>query len=256
MQGIMTVMEEMFRELQSQGAYFILLVVASVLLYRLYEEKNRGYILYTILLMILVCMNPLMVFVLSKAFPVLASYKFFVLLPPVLIMIPAVVTEVLEKLRDFKKSIILLVLTVFLIAVSGSFFGIYRPSLSDKELLSREEKDIISLLEKENPELILADDAILPFLRTASHKNFQLLYGRDLYQANTDFGIIDIYDEDMMSLYEAMKNPAVTLDDILATAELYGCDTVVVKKPNEGKKVEGHYSRIYESKNYSVYKIE
>ena len=201
MQEIITVMRQLFHELQSGGAYFILLAVALCALYRTNEKRNRGYILYSVLVVVLICMNPFLIWMLSKAFPILGTYRHFSLLLPTLIIVPAALCELLEKVRDMKRNLLLIFLSVLIIGISGTVFGIYSGNVLTRDVLTDEETEVIHVLEEEEPQMVLADEEILPFLRTVGDWDFHLLYGRDLYQANTDYGIMDVYDEEMLSLY-------------------------------------------------------
>ena len=256
MQGILSVMQEVFDNTKSCGSYFALLLAAIYILFRLNEKKNFWYTIYTVFVILLVCMNPFLVYGLSKAFPVLANYRVFVLIIPVLLIVPFALTELLDKVHDTAQSRILLVLMVLIIALAGNMFGLYQGNTDTKKVLSGEEKEVIAYLEEAMPELIVADEELLPFLRTYGKEDFQLLYGRDLYQAGADFGIMDGYDEELLYLYEAMKNPAHTIKDALATAELYGCDTVVVKSFDKARKKYGHFTNVFETENYIVYSMQ
>jgi hypothetical protein len=71
-----------------------------------------------------------------------------------------------------------------------------------------------------------------------------------------DLGIVDMYSEELLGLYEAVKNPEDTIDDILATADLYGCNAVVVKQFEDAPKQLGHFKQYFYSENYIVYAIQ
>lgn len=253
MQRVIQTMGQLYLEIRTGGAYFILLLAALFVLYRLNKKKSSGYILYTLMIIVLVCMNPLLVYALSRAFPVLASYRFFVLLIPVLLVVPVAATELLDQIREFKRNLLLLLLIFIIIGLSGNAFGIYKGKQSSKEIITAEEQEVINCLEKIQPELIVADEELIPYIRTHSNQNLPLLYGRDLYQPDMDLGIMDGYQEELLSLYEATKNPKDTIDDILATAEIYGADTVVLRQYENAKKKAGHFSVVFETKHYLIY---
>lgn len=253
MQGILNEMAQLHFEIRSSGAYFILLLVSLYILFRINKKKNSGYILYTILVIVFVCMNPLLVYVLSRAFPVLASYRIFTLLIPVLLVVPVALTELMEQVRDFKKNVLLLFLTVIIIGLSGTVFGIYKENRTSRQILTVEEQNLIEYVVTLTPELVVADEELIPFFRTYGEQNISLLYGRDLYQPNMDLGIIDVYPEELLGLYEAIKNPKDTIQDIIATAELYGCDVVVLKQYDDVRDKVGHFSVVKETENYLVY---
>ena len=52
------------------------------------------------------------------------------------------------------------------------------------------------------------------------------------------------------------KNPEDTIEDILAMADLYGCNAVVVKQFEDAPKQIGHFKQYFDSENYIVYAIQ
>ena len=257
MQGITDVMAQVCSGVKAEGSYFILMLAALYILYRINQKKNQWYIYYILMIQILVVMNPIVVMILAKAFPVLASYSTFMLLTPVLMVIPFAVAELLEKSKDDKQGYVWLLMVAIVIALSGNLFGLYT---SDARGISSttQQEEVIGQLEKlqlEQPLFVVADESILPFIRTEAPA-VTLLYGRDLYQAGMDLGIVDMYSEELLGLYEAMKNPQDTIADILATADLYGCNAVVVKQFEDAPGQIGHFERYYSSENYIVYVIQ
>ena len=257
MQGIITVMAQVCNSIKAEGSYFILMLAALYILYRINEKKNQWYIYYILLTQVLVVMNPVVVMILSKAFPVLASYTTFMLLTPVLMVIPFAVAELLEKSRDDKQGFVWLLVAAIVIGLSGNLFGLYT---SDARGVSStaEQREVIRQLEElqqEQPLLVVADESVLPFIRTDAPL-VTVLYGRDLYQPGMDLGIVDMYSEELLGLYEAVKNPEDTIEDILATADLYGCNAVVVKQFEDAPKQIGHFKQYFDSENYIVYQIQ
>lgn len=257
MQGIMDVMTQVFNSMKAEGSYFIVMVAALYAMYRMNSKKNQWYIYYILLLQVFIVANPLAIWILSKGFPVLASYRIFMLLTPVLMVIPFAATEVWDKAKDDKQGLVWLLLITVVIGLSGNLFGLYT-SESSVNKCSAEQKVIIQELEalqEEKQLLLVADESILPFVRTEAPA-IQQLYGRDLYQAGMDLGIVDGYSEELLSFYEAMKNPEETIEDILAMADLYGCNTVVVKQFTDAPKAVGHFEQYKYTDNYIIYTIE
>ena len=257
MQGIISVMIQVCNSIKAEGSYFILMLAALYVLYRINGKKNQWYIYYFLLTQVLVVVNPLVVMILSKAFPVLASYSTFLLLTPALLVVPFAVTELLEKSKDDKQGLVWLLLVVIVIGLSGNLFGLYT---SDARGVSStaEQREVIRQLEElqqENPIFAVADESVLPFIRTDAPE-ISLLYGRDLYQPGMDLGIVDMYSEELLSLYEAVKNPEDTIEDILAMADLYGCNAVVVKQFEDAPKQLGHFEQYFNSDNYIIYAIQ
>lgn len=253
MQGVITNMMTVFDNLKASGSYFILMLAALYLLYRVNAKKNQWYIYYAVCCFVLVCANPLLVMILSKAFPVLGDYATFVLFMPVLLYLPFALAEFYEKMRDSRQVYLVLLLMVAVIGISGNLYGFY----TDATVLryGKEQKEIVSIVKEKQPLTVLADEDILPFLRMKTPQT-ALLYGRDLYQPGMDLGIVDVYSEEMLHLYEAMKNPEDTIADILAMADLYGCDMVIVKAFDKAPDKMGHYVKADETGRYIVYSVQ
>lgn len=253
MQGIITNMMTVFDSVKASGSYLVLLFVALYILYRVNVKKNQWYIYYALGSLVLVCANPVLVMVLSKAFPVLGDYATFLLFAPVLLYFPLALAEVYERVRDNKQVYQMLLFSVIVIGLSGNLYGLYL----DEDVLSygKAQKQIVTTIKENQPSMLVADESILPFLRTKTPET-PVLYGRDLYQPGMDLGIIDVYSEELLHLYEAMKNPQDTIEDILATADLYGCDMVIVKTFDKAPVKMGHYTKIEETDEYIVYSIQ
>lgn len=257
MQGIINVMAQVYSGMKAEGSYFILMLAALYVLYRINGKKNQWYIYYILLAQILVVMNPIVVLILSKAFPVLVTYSTFMLLTPVLLVIPFAVAEILERAKDDKQGLVWVLVVVVVIALSGNMFGVYTSDAAGKGSTAEQHVVIQQLaeLQEEQPLVVIADEEVLPFIRTDAPE-VTLLYGRDLYQPGMDLGIVDMYSEELLSLYEAMKNPTDTIEDILATADLYGCNAVVVKQFEKAPKKLGHFEKYYSSDSYIIYAIQ
>lgn len=257
MQGIMDVMTQVFNGIKAEGSYFILMLAALYALYRVNGKKNQWYIYYILLTQILVVANPLTVMILSKAFPVLGTYSTFMLLTPVLMVIPFAAAEILDRAKDDKHGKVLLLLFVIVIGLSGNLFGLYKNESTVIKCTQEQEAVLRSVeeLQEEQQQLVVADETILPFVRTKVPE-VQLLYGRDLYQHGMDLGIVDGYSEELLGFYEAMKNPEDTIQDILATADLYGCNTVIVKAFENAPVESGHFKQLLRTANYIVYTIQ
>lgn len=257
MQGIMDVMMQVFGAIKAEGSYFILMLAALYILYRVNEKKNQWYIYYILLTQVLVVMNPIVVMVLSKAFPVLGTYSTFMLLTPVLMVIPFAASELLAKAKDDKQGLVWLILIIVVIGLSGNLFGLYTNETLVTECTTEQKVVLreIENLQDEQAVFVVADDSILPFIRIEA-PDITLLYGRDLYQPGMDLGIVDMYSEELLSFYEAMKNPEDTIQDILAMADLYGCNVVIVEQFENAPEQMGHFSKHMDTENYIVYTIQ
>ena len=257
MQGIIDVMTQVFNSIKAEGSYFILMMAALYVLYRVNGKRNQWYIYYVLLILVLVVANPLTVMILSKAFPVLGSYTIFMMLVPVLMGIPFAAAELIDKAKDEKQAFVWFLLIAVVIGLSGNLFGLYtndavsrKCTMEQKALLKSVEE-----LQEEQAVLAVADESILPYVRTEI-PSVQLLYGRDLYQPGMDLGIVDGYSEELLSFYEAMKNPEDTITDILAMADLYGCNAVIVKQFENAPKELGHFKKHKTTDNYILYTIQ
>ena len=255
MQGVIANMMTVFDNLKSSGSYLVLMLAALYILYRVNAKKNQWYIYYAVCCLVLVCANPLLVMILSKAFPVLGDYAAFILFMPVLLYLPFALSEFYEKLRDSRKVYPVLLLMVAVIGISGNLYGFYTDTDAKILRYGKEQKEIVSIVKENQPVTVLADEDILPFLRMKVPQT-SLLYGRDLYQPGMDLGIVDVYSEEMLHLYEAMKNPEDTIGDILATADLYGCDMVILKTFDKAPDKMGHYVKTDETGRYIVYSVQ
>ncbi len=255
MQGILNTMLSVYDEVRADGSYFILMLAALYVLYRVNVKKNQWSIYYALFGLVLVCANPILVFILSKAFPVLGSYTPFLLFVPVLFYIPFAVAEIYEKIYDNKQAAMLLVVLAVVIGISGNLYGLYQGDTVSADRYGKAQKAVVEQIRKEQPMLVAADESLIPFLRIKAPE-VQLLYGRDLYQPGMDLGIIDVYGEELLHFYEAMKNPEDTLDDILATADMYGCDMVVISSFENAPVSKGHFTKTADTGAYIVYSVQ
>lgn len=255
MQGIINTMLAVYDQVRASGSYLILMIGALYILYRFNAKKNQWSIYYALISLILVCANPVLVMILSKAFPVLGNYSQFLLFVPVLFYIPLAAAELYERIFDNRHATRALILIVIVIGLSGNLYGMYEKDSTSAQQYGITQQEAVELIKKEQPALVVADDTLLPFLRVKAPQ-IQLLYGRDLYQQGMDLGIIDVYGEELLHLYEAMKNPEDTINDILAMADMYGCDMVVVKSFEKAPDTLGHFTKTAETENYIVYSVQ
>ena len=256
MQEVISNMINAFDTSKISGSYFLLYLISLFVLYIINQEKNRGFLLFGIGVLLIVVGNPFTVWVISRIFPVMTTYTPFILLIPVLLYIPYACVELFECLKDNKKKKILMVLLFLMIAVSGNIFGFYKKGLITQNHVpfSKEEKEIIQSLDDENV-LVLADESIAPYMRSFTN-HIKLLYGKDLWTPGLDIGIMDEYSEEMLDLYEIMKNPEECMGDIVKTAAIYECDIIVVKNFKSHKDLAGSYELKQETEHYLVYGLK
>ncbi len=255
MQGILDIMILVYDEIRASGSYLILMIASLYVLYRINAKRNQWVIYYALFTLVFVCANPLLVLILSKAFPVLASYTQFLLFVPVLFYIPFAVAETFEKIYSNKQSVLLLVVLWLLIGISGNLYGLYQNDAAMTECYGSDRKTVIECIKEEQPALVVADETLIPFLRRKAPE-ISLLYGRDLYQPGLDLGIIDGYSEEVQHLYRAMRNPQETIRDILTMADMYACDLVVVKTFENAPEKVGHFTKLEDTGTYIVYSVQ
>lgn len=255
MQGIIELMMTTYNDVRMEGSYLILLLASLYVLYRLNAKKHQWSIYYALMGLVLVCADPLLVRILSQAFPVLGSFQLFLLFVPLLFYIPFAAAELYERRYDNKHAAAFLIVLILLIGISGNLYGMYQDENVQTHRYTKSQQEMIEWIQKEQPVLVAADESLLPFLRTKAPE-IELLYGRDLYQSGMDLGIIDVYGEELLHFYEAMKEPENTLDDILETADLYGCDMVVIRSFEDAPKTLGHFVKTEETGHYIVYCIQ
>ena len=255
MQGILEIMLSVYDNVREGGSYLILMMAALYVLYRVDAKKNQWFIYYALISLIFVCANPVLVLILSKAFPVLGWYTQFLLFVPVLFYIPFAAAETFEKIYHNKQAAVLLGVFVLVIGISGNLYGLYQDDEVSMERYGSDQKKVVECIQEEQPALVVADDSALPFIRRKVPE-ISLLYGRDLYQPGLDLGIIDGYGEELQHLHAAMQNPEGAIRDILAIADMYGCDMVVVKSFKNAPAKEGHFTKIADTGTYIVYSVQ
>ena len=96
MQGILNTMMTVYDSVRASGSYLILLFSALYMLYRVNAKKNQWCIYYALFSLILVCANPVLVLILSKAFPALGTYSHFLLFVPTLLYVPLALTNAFD----------------------------------------------------------------------------------------------------------------------------------------------------------------
>ena len=249
-------MNTYFSDSKMAGSYFMLFLVSIFLLYYLDKEKHKWFILYGIALLVVVVMNPLTVWVLSKAFPALAIYEPFTLLIPTMLYIPFTVTELVEKFKTAKYRHFLWVALIFLICICGNLFGHYsKNTINAYNKYDDEKREIVKYLSDKKPELVLADESIIPFI-TDSAEDVPMLYGKDMWTYGLDMGIMDSYTEEEVRLYRAMEDAQIKSDYIADTAAEFGCDIIVIKRYDDALTLVGRYVMAKQTENYLIYEAE
>jgi len=249
-------MLQYFSNSKLAGSYFLLFLVSIVLLYYMNKEKNVWFIMYGIVLLVVVVMNPIVVWVLAQVFPVLSTYRPLTLLVPILFYIPFAATELAERLKSRKIRHLVVLILVFLIFVAGNMCGLVtKYSVSDNNVTTSEEKKIVEYLNKIHPAMVLADESIIPAI-SARADAIPLFYGRDLWMANLDTGIMDGYNEEAYTLFDAMKNSEENAEFIAETAAEYSCDVIIMDYYDEAPLLLKAYKLEEKTNNYLIYVLK
>lgn len=252
----LSTMIEYFQNSKLAGSYFMLYLVSIVLMYYLNRDKHKWFILYGIALMVVVVLNPITVWILSKAFPALAIYRPFTYLIPVFLYIPFTIAQLFDEIKEAKTRHILMAAVVFFISICGNLCGFYQKYTVNYENTPDEEKQaIVVMLEDMNPQMVLASQAIIPYL-TDGVSNIPLLYGKDMWQYGMDTGIMDGYGEAERSLFFAMQDIEGKADYIADTAYECGCDIIVIDSTDYSSEELGVYELINHTDNYLIYRMK
>jgi len=247
------IMLQYFSQTKLAGSYFLLFLVSIVLLYYMNKEKNVWFIMYGIVLLVLVIMNPLVVWVLAQAFPVLGSFGPLTMLVPILFYVPFAATELTDVLKERKTRHIVVCILVFLIFICGNMCGFLKEySVNDYNVSDAEERGIVTFLDEKKPSMVLADESIVQTI-TARGNMIPLFYGRDLWTANMDTGIMDGYNEEAYTLFDAMKNSEENAEFIADTACEYSCDIIVMDYFEKAPQKLGNYKLEKQTLNYLIY---
>ena len=207
--------------------------------------------LYGLLALVLVVMNPLAVWIFNKVTPIAGQYyKIWGLLLFLFLCAYGMVCF-LSILREKKQKIFVALGFVVLIGLAGSSYGLMSERMAKQDYT--EEAEVVQRIRKEEKDvLILATDSILEYIGVYEPQ-LKVLYGKDLYTANLDLGIMDAYSEELLHLYEAVKQPKGCMGEISNMAVMYDCDVIVVKRFENAPDKAGVYYKRDVTENYILY---
>ena len=255
MRETIDIMLTYFSDSKLAGSYFLLFLVSIVLLYYINREKNRWFVLYGILILAVVIMNPIVVWILIQIFPSLSAYAPVTLLTPVLFYVPFAAAELTDSLKDIKIRRIIVAILVFLIFICGNMCGMVTDfSVDDNNITTKEELDIVRYLEDVSPQMVLADESLISTISKRG-RLIPLFYGRDLWTHDMDTGIMDGYNEEAYTLFDAMKNSEENADFIAETAYEYRCDIIVMDSFEDYPHLLGNYKLAAHTPNYLIYEM-
>ena len=259
-----------FREYKEAGSYFLFFILALGLglsiawdRYGKSEMKDNWMVeeakkqiqlwpfLYAALVLVLVVVNPLMVFLYHKMTFITGQYhKMWSLLMLLFVSAYGFVCF-LSILREEKQKLLLVGGFVLLIGLAGSSYGLTANRQGKEEW--KEEEKVLGIVKQEEGEiLLLAVDPVLEYVGIFEPE-IKVLYGKDLYTPNLDLGIMDTYDPELLNLYEAVKNPTGCMGEIANTAFMYDCDVIVVERFENAPDKAGAYYKEEETDSYLVY---
>ena len=270
MREILEVMLSTFQETKASGSYvlfyFLVLGLGLAIAWDRYsktkmednwmveEAKKKIQLwpfLYGLCAVILVVANPLAIWIFNRLTPIAGQYyKVWTILLFLFLCAYGIVCF-LSLLRERHQQVILICGFVVLIGLAGSGYGILadRGSKSDYA----EEEKVVQWIEEANQEaLVLATDKLLEYVGVYEPQ-ISVLYGKDIYTANLDLGIMDTYPPELMQLYEAMKQPEGSMGEISNVAYMFDCDILVVKAFENAPDKAGVYYKREILDNYIIY---
>lgn len=250
------IMLDYFSHTKLAGSYFLLFLVSIVLLYYLHKERNVWFILYGIAILVIIVMNPIVVWALMQVFPALEAYEPLTMLIPVLLYVPFAATELIDTLNKNKRvRHIIALIIVLLISICGNTFGFFKDySVTDANLVTSEEREIVRMLDEKQPQLVLADEKMIPAINEFGHM-IPLIYGRDLWTADMDTGIMDGYNEEAYTFFDVMRDSEGNALFIADAAYEYSCDIIVMNYFEEAPTKLGKYSLDKTTQNYLIYVV-
>ena len=207
--------------------------------------------LYGLLALVLVAMNPLSIWLLNKFTPIAGQYyKVWGLLLFLFLCAYGMVCF-LSILREKKQRILVALGFVILIGLAGSGYGL-TAKRNSKDAFEEEAGVVQMICEKKENAMVLATDSVLEYIGIYE-PGMRVLYGKDIYTANLDLGIMDAYPQELMNLYEAVKSPQGAMGEISNVAVMYDCDVLVMKKFDNAPDKAGVYYKLKETENYILY---
>ena len=207
--------------------------------------------LYGLCAMLLVVANPIAIMALNKLTPIAGQYyKVWTILLFLFLCAYGMVCF-LGLLRDRNQKIIMVCAFVVIIGLAGSGYGILADRVGKADY-EEEEKVAQWIIEADSDALVLATDTILEYVGVFEPQ-ISVLYGKDIYTANMDLGIMDSYEPELMQLYETMKQPEGSMGEISNVAYIYGCNIVVVKAFENAPDKAGVYYKKEVMDNYIIY---
>ncbi len=278
MQLILDIMTTAFYEVKESGSYLLFYLLALGLGVLVVWNRFRGVeansewireetgqqiqiwpFLFSLLALILVAANPLCIWILNKISPIQGQYEKSWSLLLVLFVIAYAVVCFHDFLSEPKQRIILTVGMIILTGLAGTSYGILSRSGQQEDSSGECEaaemvRDILedTLELREKP--LLAAAPLTEYMAVYCPEVI-LLYGKDLYTPNLDLGIMDAYPEELLGIYEAMKNPEENVEHLAQMAYLYDCGVMVLDAFEKPPKQVGGFLLYGQTEDYTVYRV-
>lgn len=271
MMEMMNIILSAFQESKENGSYILFYVLALGLGFAvawdrygttelednwMVEEAKKQIqlwpFLYGLLALVLVVMNPIAIWIFHKVTPIGGQY--YKILGVLLFLFICAYGMVcfLSILREKKQRSFLAIGFVILIGLAGSSYG-FMADDSQKTDYTQEEA-VVEYIMKEAGEdaYVLAADSLVEYIGVYKPP-ISILYGKDLYTANLDLGIMDCYSPELLQLYEAMQSPKGSMGEISQMAVMYDCEVIVVNRFEHAPDKAGMYYKKEETENYIIY---
>ena len=254
MSKIAETMYVFFQNSKTEGAYILLFALSIVILYTVGKDRFKFNLVYPLLLMLGVVCNPVTIWTLSLVFPVIKHYSMIPMLIPIFVYIPYAITELLYKAKTVRIRRIVAVLLFIYVSICGNFLGAFPGNTrTDINHYDEGKKQIVEYLDVNKPNLVLADDDILPFISSCGDM-IPLLYGHNIMQPDSDLGVKDSYDQGIFYIHELMWKSDVYMDEIANVAASMGCDIIIIKNHEGAGDREGIFRRVLTTDEYIVYR--
>lgn len=270
MREIMKIMISTFQETKESGSYvlfyFLALGLGLAVAWDRYskttvednwmveEAKKKIQLwpfLYGLCAIILVVANPVVVWFFNKITPIEGQYYKLWSVLLFLFLCAYGMVCFLGLLRERAQQMILIGAFVVIIGLAGSGYGILADRFTRSDYLE-EEKVAEWIMEANQEAMVCATDCVLEYIGVYEPQ-ISVLYGKDIYTANMDLGIMDSYSAEMMQLYEAMKQPEGSMGEISNIALMYDCDILVVKAFENAPDKAGVYYKRETTSEYIIY---
>ena len=270
MSDMIRIMLSTFQESKEQGSYILFYLLALGLglavawdrygktkmedNWMVEEAKKQIQLwpfLYGLLALLLVVMNPLIIWLFNKKTPMAGQYHKIWGLLLFLFLCAYGIVCFLSILRERKQIFLVVFGFVMLIGLAGSSYGLTaeRPGKGDYS----EEEGVAGQIKEYGDEYVILGTE--PFLEYVGvwEPQMKVLYGKDMYIKTMDLGMLDVYPDEVIRLYELMRQPKGSIGEISKRASMCGCDVIVTGFFEDSPDKAGDYYKKKVTEKYIVY---